>query len=46
MLKFMTDGSLQNTTGAKADRVKMASTKKGIENFVTNSLLEVRPHDH
>ena len=43
VLKFMTDGSLQNTTGAKADRVKMASTKKGIENFVTNSLLEVRP---
>ena len=43
VLKFMTEGSLQNTTGAKADRVKMASTKKGIENFVTNSLLEVRP---
>ncbi len=43
LLKFMTEGSLQNTTGAKADRVKLASTKKGIENFLTNSLLEVRP---
>jgi len=43
VLKFMTEGSLQNTTGSKADRVKMASTKKGIENFLTNSLLEVRP---
>lgn len=43
VLKFMTEGSLQNTTGAKADRVKLASTKKGIENFVSNSLLEVRP---
>ena len=43
VFKFMTMGSLQNTTGAKSDRVKMASTKKGIENFLTNSLLEVRP---
>ena len=43
VLRFMTEGSLQNTTGAKADRVKMASTKKGIENFVTGSLLEIRP---
>ena len=43
VMKFMTEGSLQNTTGSKADRVKMASTKKGIENFLTNSLLEVRP---
>lgn len=43
VFKFMTEGSLQNTTGAKADRVKLASTKKGIENFLTNSLLEVRP---
>ena len=43
VLQFMTMGSLQNTTGAKADRVKMASTKKGIENFVTGSLLEIRP---
>lgn len=43
VFKFLTMGSLQNTTGAKSDRVKMASTKKGIENFLTNSLLEVRP---
>ena len=43
IFKFMTAGSIQNTTGSKADRVKMASTKKGIENFMTNSLLEVRP---
>lgn len=43
LLKFMTDGSLQNTTGSKANRQKIASTKKGIENFVTNSLLEIRP---
>lgn len=41
--KFMTDGSMQNTTGSKADRCKLASTKKGIENMITNSLLEVRP---
>ena len=39
----MTEGSLQNTTGNKADRVKIASTKKGIENFVTNSIIESRP---
>lgn len=41
--KFLTDGSLQNTTGSKANRVKLASTKKGIENFWTGSLLEIRP---
>ena len=41
--KFLTQGSLQNTTGSKADRVKLASTKKGIENFLTGSLLEIRP---
>ena len=43
VFKFMTEGSLQNTTGNKADRVKIASTKKGIENFVTNSIIESRP---
>lgn len=43
LMQFMTDGSLQNTTGSKADRQKLASTKKGIENFLTNSLLEIRP---
>lgn len=43
LFQFLTDGSLQNTTGAKANRVKLASTKKGIENFLTGSLLEVRP---
>lgn len=43
LFKFLTDGSLQNTTGSKANRVKLASTKKGIENFMTNSLLEVLP---
>lgn len=43
LLKFMTEGSLQNTTGSKANRQKIASTKKGIENFITNSLLEIRP---
>ncbi len=43
VFKFMTYGSLQNTTGSKKDRVKLASTKKGIENFMTNSLLEIRP---
>ena len=43
VFKFMTEGSLQNTTGSKSDRMKLASTKKGIENFMTNSLLEVRP---
>lgn len=41
--KFLTEGSIQNTTGSKAKRVKLASTKKGIENLVTGSLLEVRP---
>ena len=43
LFKFLTDGSLQNTTGSKANRVKLSSTKKGIENFLTGSLLEVRP---
>lgn len=43
LFKFLTDGSLQNTTGSKAGRCKLASTKKGIENFLTGSLLEVRP---
>lgn len=43
LFKFLTDGSLQNTTGSKANRVKLASTKKGIENFLTGSLVEVRP---
>lgn len=43
LFKFLTDGSLQNTTGSKAKRVKLASTKKGIENFLTGSLLEIRP---
>lgn len=43
LFKFMTEGSLQNTTGSKANRVKLASTKKGVENFLTGSLLEVRP---
>lgn len=43
LLQFMTEGSLQNTTGSKADRVKLASTKKGIQNFLTNSLLEIVP---
>ena len=43
LFKFLTDGSLQNTTGSKAGRCKLASTKKGIENFMTGSLLEVRP---
>ena len=42
-MKFLTEGSLQNTTGSRANRVKLASTKKGIENFLTGSLLEVRP---
>ena len=41
--KFLTEGSLQNTTGSKVNRVKLASTKKGIENFMTGSILEVRP---
>lgn len=43
LFKFLTEGSLQNTTGSKAMRVKLASTKKGIENFLTGSLLEIRP---
>ena len=43
LFKFLTDGSLQNTTGSKANRVKLASTKKGIENFLTGSLCEIRP---
>lgn len=43
LFQFLTDGSIQNTTGNKMNRVKLASTKKGIENFLTNSLLEVRP---
>ena len=43
LFQFLTEGSIQNTTGSKADRVKLASTKKGIENFLTGSLLEVRP---
>ena len=43
LFKFLTEGSLQNTTGAKANRTKLASTKKGIENFLTGSLLEIRP---
>ena len=43
LFEFMTDGSLQNTTGSRAKRVKLASTKKGIENFLTGSLLEIRP---
>lgn len=43
LYKFLTDGSLQNTTGSKANRQKLASTKKGIENFLTGSLCEIRP---
>lgn len=43
LYKFLTEGSLQNTTGSKANRVKLAATKKGVENFLTGSLLEVRP---
>jgi phage terminase large subunit-like protein len=43
LFKFLTEGSLQNTTGSRANRVKLSSTKKGIENFLTGSLLEVRP---
>lgn len=43
LFKFLTDGSLQNTTGSRANRQKLASTKKGIENFLTNSLVEIRP---
>ena len=43
LFQFLTEGSLQNTTGAKASRVKLASTKKGVQNFLTGSLLEIRP---
>lgn len=43
LFRFLTEGSLQNTTGSKANRVKLASTKQGIQNFLTNSLIEVRP---
>ena len=43
LFKFLTEGSIQNTTGSKANRQKLASTKKGIENFLTGSLLEIRP---
>ena len=43
LFKFLTEGSLQNTTGSKAKRAKLVSTKKGIENFLTGSILEVRP---
>lgn len=43
LFQFLTDGSIQNTTGSRMDRVKLASTKKGVENFLTGSLLEIRP---
>lgn len=43
LFQFLTEGSLQNTTGSKANRVKLASTKKGIQNFLTGSYLEIRP---
>lgn len=43
LFKFLTEGSLQNTTGSRANRVKLAATKKGVENFLTGSILEVRP---
>lgn len=43
LFKFLTEGSLQNTTGSRAERVKLASTKKGIENFMTGSMLQIRP---
>ena len=43
LFQFLTEGSIQNTTGSKANRVKLAPTKKGIENFLTGSLLEIRP---
>lgn len=43
LFKFLTEGSLQNTTGSKVNRMKLASTKKGIENFMTGSMLEIRP---
>ena len=43
LFQFLTDGSLQNTTGSKANRCKLASTKKGIENFLTGSMVQIRP---
>lgn len=43
LFKFLTEGSMQNTTGSRAMRIKLASTKKGIENFLTGSMLEIRP---
>lgn len=43
LFKFLTEGSIQNTTGSKANRCKLASTKKGIENFLTGSMLQIRP---
>ena len=43
LFQFLTEGSLQNTTGSRANRQKLAATKKGIENFITNSLIEIRP---
>ena len=43
LFKFLTEGSINNTTGSKANRVKLVSTKKGIENFLTGSLVEIRP---
>ena len=43
LFRFLTEGSLQNTTGSRATRVKLAATKKGVENFLTGSLLEIRP---
>ena len=43
LYQFLTEGSLQNTTGSKANRMKLSPTKKGIENFLTNSIIEVRP---
>lgn len=43
LFQFLTEGSLQNTTGSKANRQKLAATKKGVENFMTGSLLEIRP---
>lgn len=43
LFKFLTEGSMQNTSGSRANRVKLASTKKGVENFLTGSILEIRP---
>ena len=43
LMEFLTEGSINNTTGNKANRQKLAGTKKGVENFLTNSLLEIRP---